>query len=108
MAALLAPAVLAVFVAPFTLTPTSFLAKIAEDVLLSLVLTSGVVAVSDHRVHLVPIAIVASIAILVRWTGWILPLEAATALRDETALVALGLLAVVIGIRVFGAGTTTF
>jgi hypothetical protein len=37
-----------------------------------------------------------------------LPLEAATALRDETALVALGLLAVVIGIRVFGAGTTTF
>jgi hypothetical protein len=69
MAALLALAVLAVFVAPFTLAPTSFLAKIARDVLLSLVLTSGVVAVSDHRVHLVPIAIVASIAILVRWTG---------------------------------------
>jgi hypothetical protein len=52
-----------------SMAPTSFLAKIAQDVLLSLVLTSGVVAVSDHRVHLVPIAIVASIAILVRWTG---------------------------------------
>jgi hypothetical protein len=72
MAALLALAILAVFVVPFTIAPTSVLAKIAQDVLLSLVLISGVVAVSDYRAHLIPIAIVAGIAIVVRWTGWLL------------------------------------
>lgn len=108
MAALLALAVLAVFVVPFIIAPTTVLAKIVQDVLLSLVLMSGVVAVSDYRAHLVPIAIVAGIAIVVRWTGWLLPLGAAAALRDETALVALGLLGAVIGIKVFGAGTATF
>lgn len=69
---------------------------------------SGVVAVSDYRAQLVPIAIVAGIAIVVRWTGWLLPTGATTALRHETALVALGLLGAVIGIKVFGAGTATF
>jgi hypothetical protein len=108
MAALLSLLVLSVFVVPFTIAPTGALARIAQDVLLSLILLSGVVAISDHRAQLVPIALVAGVAIVVRWTGWFFPLGIATELRGETALVSLGILGAVIGINVFGAGTVTF
>lgn len=108
MVALLSFAVLAVFVVPFSISPTSVPAKVAQDVLLSLVLLTGVVAVSDHRTQLVPIAIVAGVAIVVRWAAWLLPPDMTTGLRDETAIASLGLLSVVIGIKVFGAGTATF
>ncbi|MGT2428719.1 hypothetical protein ACU4HD_08470 [Cupriavidus basilensis] len=46
MVALLSFAVLAVFFVPFSIAPTSVPAKIAQDVLLSLVLLTGVTAVS--------------------------------------------------------------
>ncbi|WP_235185056.1 hypothetical protein [Cupriavidus sp. SK-3] len=70
MVALLSFAVLAVFFVPFSIAPTSVPAKIAQDVLLSLVLLTGVTAVSDHRAQLVPIAIVNGVAIVVRWAAW--------------------------------------
>lgn len=108
MVALLSFAILAVFVVPFSIAPTSVPAKMTQDVLLSLVLLTGVVAVSDHRAQMVPIAIVAGVAIVIRWAAWLLPPDMTTGLRDETAIASLGLLSVLIGIKVFGAGTVTF
>jgi len=107
MAALLCFAVLDVFVVPFTTVPDGVPVRIAHDVLLSLVLLSGVAAVSDHRAQMMMLALVAGVAIVVRWAAWFLPSGLATVLRDATALVSLGVLAVAIGIKVFGAGKVT-
>jgi len=46
--------------------------------------------------------------IVIRWAAWLLPPDMTTGLRDETAIASLGLLSVLIGIKVFGAGTVTF
>lgn len=107
MAALLCFAILDVFVVPFTSVPAGVPARIAHDVLLSLVLLSGVAAVSDHRAQKMLLALVAGVAIAVRWGTWLLPSGLATGLRDATALVSLTVLAVAIGIKVFGAGKVT-
>jgi hypothetical protein len=107
MAVLLFLLVLNVFVVPFTVAPSSILARVARDVLLSLILVSGMTTVSDHRKQFLVIALVAIVAILIRWLGWLLPLGTAQGLFDVTGLFALGILCVVIGIKVFSGGTVT-
>lgn len=73
MVLLLVLLALNVFVVPFTLAPDSAFARIVRDVLLSMILLSGVATVSDHHRLFVAIALVAGVAILVRWTGWLYP-----------------------------------
>lgn len=108
MVALLVLLALDVFVVPFIVAPDSVFARIVRDLLLSMILMSGVATVSDHRRMFVAIALVAGAAILVRWTGWLYPPGKTPGLRDETALFSLGILCLVIGIKVFGAGVVTF
>ncbi|MEA3114743.1 MAG: hypothetical protein QOG58_4542 [Caballeronia sp.] len=108
MVALLVLLALNVFVVPFTLAPDSAFARIVRDVLLSMILLSGVATVSDHHRLFMAIALVAGVAILVRWTGWLYPPGKTPGLLDETALFSLGILCVVIGIKVFSPGTVTF
>jgi len=108
MVALLVLLALNVFVVPFTVAPDSVFARIVRDVLLSMILISGVATVSDHHRLFAVIALVAGVAILVRWTGWFYPPGKTPGLRDETALFSLGILCLVIGIKVFGAGVVTF
>jgi hypothetical protein len=108
MVVLLVLLVLNVFVVPFTLAPDSAFARIVRDVLLSMILLSGAVTVADHHRLFVAIALVAGVAILVRWTGWLYPPGTTTGLLDETALFSLGILCMVIGIKVFSPGTVTF
>jgi hypothetical protein len=108
MVALLVLLTLNVFVVPFTVPPDSVFARIVRDVLLSMILLSGVATVSDHHRLFVAIALVSGVAILVRWTGWFYPPGKTPGLLDETALFSLGILCVVIGIKVFSSGTVTF
>jgi hypothetical protein len=108
MVALLVLLALDVFVVPFTVAPDSAFARIVKDVLLSLILLSGVATVTEHHRLFVAIALVAGVAILVRWTGWLYSPEKTPGLLDETALFSLGILCPVIGIKVFSSGTVTF
>jgi hypothetical protein len=108
MTVLLFLLVLNVFVVPFTVAPDSVFARVARDVLLSLILLSGLATVWGHRLQFVAIALVTSVAMVVRWTGWFIPRGQTPGLLDETALFALGILCAVIGIKVFSAGTVTF
>jgi hypothetical protein len=108
MVILLVLLALNVFVVPFTVAPNSVFARIARDVLLTMILLSGLATVSDHRRLFVATALVSGVAILVRWTGWFYPPGKTPGLLDETALFSLGILCMVIGIKVFSAGTVTF
>ena len=107
MVALLVLLVLLVFVVPFSVAPNSLYARLMREVLMALILVTGVAAVSDRRLQFFVIALVAVAAILVRWAGWLFAPAYAPGLLDETALISLGLLGVVIGIKVFGPGTVT-
>jgi voltage-gated potassium channel Kch len=100
--------VLDVFVVPFALAPSSFLVRMARDVLLSLILLSGIAAVSDNRRQYVPVACAAGVAITIRCTSWILPLDRISGLLDITALLSLVILSTVVGVKVFGPGRGTF
>jgi hypothetical protein len=100
--------VLNVFVVPFTIAPDSGFARVSRDVLLTLILLSGVATVWGHRAQFVAIALVASVAIAVRWMEWLVPRGTTAGLLDGTALFSLGILCVLIGIRVFSGGTVTF
>jgi hypothetical protein len=108
MAVLLLLLLLNVFVVPFAVAPDSFSARIVRDVFLSLILLSGAATAWDHRRQFVTIALVASLAVVARWTGWFIPPEKTLGLLDETTLFSLGILCAVIGIRVFAGGTVTF
>jgi hypothetical protein len=108
MVALLVLLALNVFVVPFTVVPGSAFARILRDVLLSMILVSGLATISDHRRLFVATALICGLAILVHWTGWFYPPGKTPGLLDETALFALGILCMVIGIKVFNAGTVTF
>ncbi|KDP89298.1 hypothetical protein CF70_009140 [Cupriavidus sp. SK-3] len=111
MVALLVLLLLLVFFVPFSVAPNSLHARLMRELLLSLILLTGVVAVSDRRLQFLIVALVAGAALLVRWAGWLFAPAHAHAqgmIIGETALISLGLLGVVIGIRVFSPGTVTF
>jgi hypothetical protein len=104
MATLLFVLVLCVFVAPALVPPDSEMGRVVEDVLISLILLSGAIAVSDRRYAFVPLVAVALAVIVVRWTGPLLPTGLPPDARAATLLLALVLLALVIAIKVFGTG----
>jgi Ion channel len=108
MALLLCLLMLDVFVVPFALAPDSFLVRTARDVLLSLILLSGIAAVSDHRRQYLTVAVAAGVAIMIRFTAWLVPLDTISGLLDVTALLSLAILGTVVGIKVFGTGRATF
>jgi hypothetical protein len=108
MATLLASLVITVFIVPVVIPSESVLGRIVQDLLLSLILLSGVISALDRaRGWLILIAPVALAAIVVRWMGWVSPTGLTLAVRDEATLFALVSLCTVIGIKVFGSGTVT-
>jgi hypothetical protein len=96
--------VMSVFVAPIAAAPGSMMEQVLEDVLLSLILLSGAVAVSERRIAFVLLVLVALVVIVVRWAGWFMPTGMSPNTRAEAMLLGFILLAVVIGIKVFGSG----
>ena len=108
MATLLALLVVSVFGIPFFAEPGSLVARIVQDVLLSLILVAGVVT-STERPGVFPlIALGALIAVAVRGASWLFPPDFTLALRDETALAAVALISATLGMIVFGPGKVTF
>jgi hypothetical protein len=108
MAVLLVLLVISVFGVPFFTEPGSLIGRILQDLLLSLVLVTGVVSATErHRAFLL-IALVALLAITVRWASWLAPAHLTLEIRDETTLAAVALISVAVGMNVFGPGKVTF
>ena len=103
MSGLLAILVLGVFVVP-TVVPYGTAWRVIIDVLMPLVLISGIVAVSEHRKTLVALVVLSVLAIVARWSEWLLPVALLPEFRDAATLVALAVLAFAVGINVFAAG----
>jgi 4-amino-4-deoxy-L-arabinose transferase-like glycosyltransferase len=108
MAALLVLLVIAVFGVPFFIVSNSTMGRIAQDLLLSLILLTGVVTATERPKAAVLITPVALVAIAVRGASWVLPADITLAMRDETTLLAAGLLSVTLAMSVFAPGKVTF
>jgi hypothetical protein len=96
-----------VFILPVVAASNSAIGQIAQDVLLSLILLSGVVEASTNSKEFVFITLVALVVITVRWVGWLSPTGLSLPVRDVATLLALVLLAVVIAMKVFASHTVT-
>ncbi|MGF6963097.1 hypothetical protein OKW43_000102 [Paraburkholderia sp. WC7.3g] len=107
MIALLVLFVMMVFVVPFVTASTSVAGRILQDVLLSLILLNGLITATDRSGEFALISLVALVALVVVWAGWLLPTVLTLAIRDEATLLALVLLGMVVGMRVFGPGAVT-
>jgi hypothetical protein len=107
MAILLALLITMVFILPVVAASNSAIGQIAQDVLLSLILLSGVVEASTNSKEFAFITLVALVVITVRWVGWLSPTGLSLPVRDVATLLALVLLAVVIAMKVFASHTVT-
>jgi hypothetical protein len=103
MSLLLLLLVAMVFVIPAIL-PYGRAGRFVLDVLMTLLLLAGVLAVVEHRIIEPALLVVSILAIVVRWTEWIVPSTLLPAVRELSALLALLVLAVAVGTNVFGAG----
>jgi hypothetical protein len=81
--------------------------RVSQDVLLSLILVSGVVAVSDRSKGLAWVALVMLVTIVVRWLGRLSPNVPGRAIPDAVGIFSLTLLGAIMEIKAVGAGTVT-
>ncbi len=79
-------------------------ARLVDDVMLTLILVSGVVAVADHRRLATVLAVLSLVVLTVRWSEWVVPLGILPAFRFGSSLCAMLVLACAVGINVFAAG----
>jgi hypothetical protein len=100
---LLAALVLTVFAIPALVSDSTTRAALGE-VLISLILISGVVAVAEHRRAAIVLAIISTAVIVLGWTQFLLPAAHVPGLRDLAAMGAFGVLAAAMGINVFASG----
>lgn len=107
MVILLVLLIITVFVLPVVVTSSSVFDRIAQDVLLSSILVSGVVVALNRSKGLGWIALVMLVSIVVRWMGWLSPNGTGLVIRDEVGILSLTLLGALIGTEVFGTGTVT-
>lgn len=76
--------------------------RLLSDVLLTLILGSGILAVFAHRKHAIVLSVVSVIVVAVRWTEWIVPIGMLVPLREISTLTALLVLASAVAINAFG------
>jgi hypothetical protein len=103
MSALLGILVVSIFIVP-TVVPYGTASRMVVDVLLPMVLISGIVAVSEHRKTLVTLVLLSVLAVVARWSELLLPVALQPEYRDTATLIALAVLAFAVGINVFAAG----
>jgi hypothetical protein len=101
MTALLALLVASVFVVP-AVTTGGAAWHVVGDIVVALILLSGVLAVTDHPRTARALAVLGVIAIVVRGLEWIAPVAMLPPLREGSTLIALSVLAFAVGINVFG------
>ena len=92
-----------VFVIPAIL-PYGPTGRFVLDVMVTLILLAGVLAVAEHRIIEPALVVVSILTIVVRWAEWIVPSTLLPAVQDLSVLLALVVLAVAVGSNVFGAG----
>ena len=80
--------------------------RLANDVSATLILLAAAVVVFDYRPLPLTAAILCVIAIVIRWSEWLLPTKISL-VQNGTEVMALVLLLIIVGVRVFAAGTVT-
>ncbi|HEY5310243.1 MAG TPA: potassium channel family protein [Casimicrobiaceae bacterium] len=103
MSALLLLLVVTVFVMP-AVFPFGTTRRLMTDILMSLILVSGVVAVAEHRKSAIALAVLSLAVIVLAWTEWFVSAGKLPAFRELCALGAFLLLAFAVGINVFASG----
>jgi uncharacterized membrane protein SirB2 len=103
MSGLLVLLVLGMFVFPAAITNAAA-SRFAYDILLTLILLSGVVAVVEHRRLALVLAALSVVVLVGRWAEWTVPAHILPPLRDVSTLAALLVLAAAVGINVFASG----
>jgi hypothetical protein len=103
MLVLLVLLVVTVFVVPALPIDDRALA-LALDVMMSLILVIGILAVADHRGIALLLSALSIVSIALRWSATFASSELLPVLREISSLLALLVLAIAIGISVFGKG----
>jgi len=103
MSALLLVLVFCIFVLPVIMGPGTVW-RVGSDFMVTLILVSGVAAVSEHRRLAILLIMLSAVAIIARWSEWILPAAAMPIFRDVVTLIALVTLAGSVAINVFASG----
>lgn len=103
MSVLLALLVFGIFVLP-ALVPEGSDHGIVTDILLTLILVSGVIAVAEHHRFAVALVALGLVVIVARWGAWILPFRVSALYREISTVAAILVLAVAVGINVFAGG----
>jgi hypothetical protein len=103
MLGLLVLLVVLVFVVPALPFEDNIL-QVAIDVTMTLVLLIGILAVAEHRGIALVLVALSLVAIAVRWAGMFMPAGLLHAARELSSLLAMLVLAVAVGISVFGRG----
>jgi len=107
MGVLLALLLLDVFVISFSISPQALASRTERDVFLTLILVSGTAAIAQMRTYRYTVALIAAIAILLRWTAWLLPLSFTSSVLDASTIFALCTLSGVLAVNVFSSGEVT-
>jgi Ion channel len=92
-----------IFVIP-ALVPEGTTWRLLSDLVITLVLISGVMAIADHRKLAVALAVLALLVITVRWVEWFASPGNLVTFRHLSTLAACVLLASAVGINVFAPG----
>ncbi|MGL4540964.1 MAG: hypothetical protein ACRCUI_00465, partial [Polymorphobacter sp.] len=104
LSVLLVLLLLLAFVVPAAVQ-TEFQARLLVDILLTLVLIFGTLAVSDKRRLMLVIAVFSTIALALRWSEWLFPWGLLPYVRETSAFLTLLVLAIAVAINVFASGT---
>jgi hypothetical protein len=107
MGVLLALLMLDVFVISFSISPQALASRTEQDVILTLILISGTAAVAQMRTYRYAVALIAAIAILLRWTSWLLPLSLTSSTLGASTIFALCTLSGVLAVNVLSSGDVT-
>jgi Ion channel len=103
MLALLVLLVVIVFVVP-ALPFDDRVLLLAIDIMMSLILVIGILAVADHRRIALLLSALSVVSIAVRWSATLASSELLPVIREISSLLALLVLAIAVGISVFGRG----
>lgn len=102
MLVLLALLATMIFVVP-VLTESVTVGRLAVDVMLSAILIVGTLAVSANRSALWVLGCFSLVALVLRWSEWVVPLGLLPLVRDASIMLTLLVMAVAVGMNVFGA-----
>jgi len=105
LTALLFLLIVTVFVVPAVAAAEA--AEVAIDAFFTLVLIAGVVAVAERKAVTYALALLCAAAIATRWMEWLVPARMLLSLRQGTAILAVLLLAAIVGRGVFSPGRVT-